>query len=261
MALMAGILFFCDERIIPSHMPKRLNIKDMLAAGVIKPGPVIVKYCKLELRGILHKNGVFSQSINIRATARKKKVCMLPAFATASGFGLHMLRTVNPAVQAVNGYARIYYKGEKLGVIRDRLQAKNDAKSNSVINTVSSTVSTVSIDPKIKTAKACSKRKYVPALSEKKHALPVNIEVVTPLAPPVSAVDGGRATKKKRKLNRKKYKKTAAAKQSVLSKNKQKTAADERQTVYFGNLIQWMSRMGVQLRSLEDLHFMDDSTL
>ena len=117
-------------------MPKRLNIKDMLAAGVIKPGPVIVKYCKLELRGILHKNGVFSQSINIRATARKKKVCMLPAFATASGFGLHMLRTVNPAVQAVNGYARIYYKGEKLGVIRDRLQAKNDAKSNSVINTV-----------------------------------------------------------------------------------------------------------------------------
>ena len=128
-------LFFCDEIIIPSHMPKRLNIKDMLAAGVIEPGPVIVKYCKLELRGILHKNGVFSQSINIRATAsRKKKVCMLPAFATASGFGLHMLRTVNPAVQAVNGYARIYYKGEKLGVIRDRLQAKNDAKSNSVIN-------------------------------------------------------------------------------------------------------------------------------
>jgi len=228
-------------------MPKRLNIKDMLAAGVIKPGPVIVKYCKLELRGILHKNGVFSQSINIRATARKKKVCMLPAFATASGFGLHMLRTVNPAVQAVNGYARI----------RDRLQAKNDAKSNSVINTVS----TVSIDPKIKTSKACSKRKYVPALSEKMPALPVNIEVVTPLAPPVSAVGGGRATKKKRKLNRKKYKKTAAAKQSVLSKNKQKTAADERQTVYFGNLIQWMSRMGVQLRSLEDLHFMDDSTL
>ena len=232
----------------------------MLAAGVIEPGPVIVKYCKLELRGILHKNGVFSQSINIRATAsRKKKVCMLPAFATASGFGLHMLRTVNPAVQAVNGYARIYYKGEKLGVIRDRLQAKNDAKSNSVINTVS----TVSIDPKIKTSKACSKRKYVPALSEKMPALPVNIEVVTPLAPPVSAVGGGRATKKKRKLNRKKYKKTAAAKQSVLSKNKQKTAA-ERQTIYFGNLIQWMRKMGVsslQLRSLEDLHVMDNSTL
>jgi hypothetical protein len=240
-------------------MPKRLNIKDMLAAGVIEPGPVIVKYCKLELRGILHKNGVFSQSINIRATARKKKVCMLPAFATASGFGLHMLRTVNPAVQTVNGYACIYYKGEKLGVIRDRLQAKNDAKSNSVINTVS----TVSIDPKIKTSKACSKRKYVPALSEKMPALPVNIEVVTPLAPPVSAVGGGRATKKKRKLNRKKYKKTAAAKQSVLSKNKQKTAA-ERQTIYFGNLIQWMSKMGVsslQLRSLEDLHVMDNSTL
>jgi hypothetical protein len=91
-----------------------------------------------------------------------------------------------------------------MGAAVTALQAKNDAKSNSVINTVS----TVSIDPKIKTSKACSKRKYVPALSEKKPALPVNIEVVTPLAPPVSAVDGGRATKKKRKLNRKKYKKT-----------------------------------------------------
>jgi hypothetical protein len=139
-------------------MPKRLNIKDMLAAGVIEPGPVIVKYCKLDLPGILHKNGVFSQSINIRATARKKKVCMLPAFATASGFGLHMLRTVNPAVQTVNGYACIYYKREKLGVIRDRLQAKNDAACKSVINTV---VSTASIDPKIKTPKPCSKRKHV----------------------------------------------------------------------------------------------------
>ena len=238
-------------------MPTRLNIKDMLAAGVIEPGPVIVKYCKLELRGILHKNGVFSEPRfrpKGRPTAGKAK-----KHITCSGFALHMMRTINPNVHAATGYGLIYYKGEKLGVIRDRLQAKNDAKSNCVINTVS----TVSIDPKIKTSKACSKLKYVPALSEKKPALPVNIEVVTPLAPPVSAVDGGRATKKKRKLNRKKYKKTAAAKQSVLSKNKQKTAA-ERQTIYFGNLIQWMSKMGVsslQLRSLEDLHVMDNSTL
>ena len=233
----------------------------MLAAGVIKPGPVIVKYCKLELRGILHKNGVFSEPRfrpKGRPTAGKAK-----KHITCSGFALHMMRTINPNVHAATGYGLIYYKGEKLGVIRDRLQAKNDAKSNCVINTVMNTVSTVSIDPKINTSKACSKRKYVPALSEKMPALPVDIEVVTPLAPPVSAVGGGRATKKKRKLNRKKYKKTAAAKQSVLSKNKQKTAA-ECQTIYFGNLIQWMSRMGVsslQLRSLEDLHVMDNSTL
>ena len=182
-------------------MPKRLNIKDMLAAGVIKPGPVIVKYCKLELRGILHKNGVFSQSINIRATARKKKVCMLPAFATASGFGLHMLRTVNPAVQAVNGYARIYYKGEKLGVIRDRLQAKNDAACKSVLESVLDTVvSTASIDPKIKTPKPCSKRKHV-VLDAKTKMISHSVEIAASVqvAPSVMATTSAPLKKRRRR--------------------------------------------------------------
>ena len=45
-------------------------------------------------------------------------------FTSPSGFALHMMHSMNPTVRTTNGYSSIWYKGERLEVIRNRLRAE-----------------------------------------------------------------------------------------------------------------------------------------
>ena len=88
----------------------KVGVSDMIRSGVIAPGQILVIYMGKKLKGKLLANGNF--------IGRGKE------FTTPSGFALHMMHSMNPTVRTTNGYSSIWYKGERLEVIRNRLRAE-----------------------------------------------------------------------------------------------------------------------------------------
>ena len=106
--LKTSFFFFSNSKTI--HLITKYTFFHCERKGVIAPGQILVIYMGKKLKGKLLANGNF--------IGRGKE------FTTPSGFALHMMHSMNPTVRTTNGYSSIWYKGERLEVIRNRLRAE-----------------------------------------------------------------------------------------------------------------------------------------
>lgn len=108
-------------------------MQQLIARGLLEPGPhsLTITYQGYHFQAAVHANGI----IEYQGTAAPLTMCCMPlnntgqAFETPSGWALFVMRSVNPARKAVDGWKAVRHRGEVLSTLVAKLSAMDTAAS------------------------------------------------------------------------------------------------------------------------------------